>query len=211
MSVVTVAWYFSLAAQAILALVLWLTHRRDWWVRYLIIALLVSFIRISFSGLGNGHDYWRAWVATEPLLLGLQFLAVEQATRGTTRDLLHIAILLAISFTLWAILLTGEHWPVLRRASLLLRQAGTFGCFSVLLIPFLARSLPARTDPWMLGYFTINGISLALAQISPEIQAVRLVSGIHLCAIAILFLAWSAHAFLLHSRSKTLEYERSGV
>lgn len=203
------SWYVSLVAQAVLAFTLWSPGKRDWWVRYLLIALLVSLFRIQFSGTMGGHDYWRAWVATEPLLLGLQFLAVEQATRGTTRDLFHIAIILAISCTLWSILLTGDHWPVLRRASLLLKQAGTFGCFSVLFIPFVVRSLPARTDPWMLAYFTLNGLSLVAAQVALTPEATRSVSTLHLSLVACLFVVWTANALREQFRLKAHQYVRN--
>jgi len=218
-----IAWYVSLVAQAILALTLWEPNRRNWFVRYLVIALAVSMIRIQFSGGAryfSDHDYWYAWTATEPLLLGLQFLAVEQATRGTTRDLFHIAIIMAISFTLWAILLTGDNWSILRRAALLLKQAGTFGCFSCLFIPAvmpavlrnlsIARlTIPARTDLWMLSYFTLNGLSLVAAQVTITQPAIQAVSTVHLVLITCLFMTWTVSTVWQQFRVGVPAYVRS--
>lgn len=200
------AWYVSLVAQAILALTLWEPGKRDWWQRYLVVALVISLIRIQFSGEMSGHDYWKVWVATEPLLLGLQFLAVEQATRGTTRDLFHIAVIMAISFTLWAILLTGDNWPVLRRASLLLKQAGTFGCWSVLFVPMVMRSVPGHTDRWMLAYFTLNGLSLVAFQAAITRPATVAVSTVHLSLVTCLFAAWTVAVIRQQFSTKVQTY-----
>lgn len=203
------AWYVSLVAQFILVATLWEPGKRDWWQRYLSIALIVSLIRIQFSGHLSGHDYWYAWVATEPLLMGLQFLAVEQATRGTTRDLSHIALIMAVSFTLWAVLLTGDNWPLLRRASLLMKQAGTFGCFSVLLVPLFTMATRLKTDLWMLAYFTLGGLSLIAAQASATRSASEAVSTVHLSLIAILFAAWTACALREQFKQKAPAYVRN--
>ncbi len=206
------AWYVSLIAQAILAVTLWEPERRNWFVRYLVFALFISCIRIPFSnGMAHfsDHDYWYAWVTTEPFLLGFQFLAVGQATRGTTQDLFHIAFIMALSLTLWAILLTGDNWPLLRRASLLMKQAGTFGCWSFLFIPFIMRSVPHRTDLWMLAYFTLNGVSLVAAQIAVTQPATQAVSTVHLVLIACLFVAWTSVAIWQQFHSGALAHVRN--
>ena len=202
------AWYVSLVAQALLALTLWEPERRNWFVRYLVVALAISAIRIQFSSQLAGRDYWYAWTATEPLLIGLQFLAVEQATRGTSRDLLEIAIIMAVSFTLWAFLLSSDNWPILRRASLLMKQAGTFGCWSLLFIPLAVEGERAHTNVWMFSYFTINGLSLVAAQATNTQASIQMVSTVHLSLVALLYSMWTAHTLWAQFRPKVQVYAR---
>lgn len=204
-----IAWYVSLLTQAILVLTLWEPGKSDWWRRYLMIALVVSLIRIQFSGYLSGHAYWYVWVATEPFLLGFQFIAVEQVTRGTARDLIHIGFIMAVSFTLWAVLLTGDNWPVLRRAALLMKQAGTFGCWSILVVPLFLESTRLKTSLWMLAYFTLNGVSLVAAQAAVTQVATEWVSTVHLSLVACLFAAWTVCTLREQFKAKAPAYVRN--
>ena len=176
------AWYASIAAQIVLVAALWRCGRRDWWLVYLVADLARTAVMLPLTG----SAYWLASVLTEPLAMALRFLAVLQVSPASARE---AAMVCGSSMTAWAVVLTPAGWPTMRRASLLLHQAGAFGCFAVLAIGAALR--PAACDWWMLTYFGLM-VARAIAE-QVTIHQTATINVVHLTALTLLFLVWSFH------------------
>lgn len=178
------AWYVSLLAQAILVLTLWRSGRRDWWTVFLL-ADLARFLLLCAIPI-RSHAYYWAWLLTEVPMMVPQFLAVEQATRGGVREVVHVGIVVAGSLLSWSILLTVNEWPTARRASLMLKQGAVYGCFAVLAAP-LAYS--GKTDILMLAFYALGVMRVIAAQAT--ISTTELIDTMYLGSVAVMFLWWA--------------------
>lgn len=176
----THAWAFSIAAQCLLAVALWRSGRRDWWLAYLVGDLVRSAVLWPFEG----SAYFWAWFLTEPFSIFARLMAAMEHTLEETRD---IALIAASSAMAWSLVLTVPAWPTLRRGALLMHQGGVFAAFLLLLVPMLA-GYP--TCARMTAYFGLLAFRSIAAQVLMTREATDLANSLHLLAVTVLFLTW---------------------
>lgn len=179
---IRLAWGFSLAFEAALVLALRRSGKRDWWTAFLIFDLLRGLALWQLTI--ESPAYYNTWLITEVLSLGFQFVAIGVATRGAP---LGVGLAIGAGALAWSIVLTSDSWPTGRRAALMLRQAGAYGCTGAL----LAAASVGRVHRWLLAYYAmriIRGIAEQFAITRERVETVNLAA--LLCSAA-LFFAWA--------------------
>jgi hypothetical protein len=171
-----------LASEVALVCVLWRSGQRDWWTAYLLFDVLRG-LALRQLTIASPTYFW-AWLITEVLSLGFQFVAVGILTRGAP---LGIGMAIGAGALAWSIVLTSEAWPTGRRAALMLRQAGSFGCTGAL----LAAASIGRVHRWLLAYYAMRVFRGIVEQFAITRERVETVNLAALLCSAALFLAWS--------------------
>lgn len=171
-----------MASEAALVWVLWRSGQRDWWTAYLIFDILRGLALWQLT-IASPAYFW-AWLITEVISLGFQFVAVGVATRGAP---LGIGLAIGAGALAWSVVLTSDTWPTGRRAALMLRQAGAYGCTGAL----LAAASVGRVHRWMLAYYAMRILRGIAEQFAVTRERVETVNSAALLCSAALFFAWA--------------------
>lgn len=180
------AWAASIVAQSLYAASLWRTAGPSWWAIYLaceslrMAALLLAVLSIIPL---RTHDYWYAWALTQVAVSVPAICALTYETRGSQSRFLGIA--LGVGAVLWSLTLTDPHWPVMRRAGLLMHQSVAYGGLGVL----VASWSDGRIKPAMLLYFLIESLEVLAEQIARTPILVEQLGTVYLLTLAALFSA----------------------
>lgn len=181
------AWALSLAAQVALVLSYVRNQEYTLWLYYLVGGILRSAILWPLDGMA----YFWAWAGTEPVMLILQVAAVRESVEDCSPEWPRVGAWLATGMFVWSVVLTAVDWPTGRRAALMLRQAGAYGCAGWLSGAWIG----GCPRPWLLAYFGLQSLSAILAQVALTRSGVALVNTVHLAAVAVLFSVWTARKY----------------
>lgn len=194
------AWYADLASQAILAGLMALAGRRDWWLAYLAYGVLRDLFLMTQYYPGNGHFYWWCWSITELITIAIGIAAVGQTIQGNPRWLTQVSTIVACSLCLAMLILTPTEYPVLRRASLFSDQALAYGGYATLAVPLIYRQ--GTTSIAMLGYFILLAARDTAAEMFHGIPATDMISLWHMRLEFTLFVGCSIHLALNRNKSR---------
>ena len=173
--------------QAALAIVLWRNGKRDWWIVFLL-SEVARTVLLWNTPIHSHAFYWR-WLLSEVASLTFQFIAVATATRGTARG---VGLAIGAGVLAWSVVLTAPSWPTGRRAALMVRQAGVFGCGGAL----LASAAAGRVIGWPLAYYAMQVFRVIVEQLAITRERVETVNLLALFGEIAFFACWAVDEML---------------
>ena len=175
----SLAWATSILAQLVLAVSLWRSGRRDWWLGFLVADLIRSALLLPLHG--SGRLYYWTWTGTWVILMGIQIAACLERAAGRWSGWW---VGMAASGAFWIAAFTPNNADPYVQFSLMLWQGTAFVCLALLL------SAGVRSP--MTYYYGSLAITSSLAQFALSREWSETIRAAQLCGSTIIFAAWAA-------------------